>query len=138
MSHVDFLISSSVVFMTSTVPLFSGATRNSYFMTLLGLKVEMSISLKMFRTSSESMQRQQKLKISFTPSGQFPNFPNVTLLSILTLSYRFCFTPDSSRPLLELEQRFFNEKRAGNGFLLFFSVLLSILTFLSSSHCNLH
>src|SRR6266568_7308807 len=101
MSHVDFLISSSVVFMTSTVPSFSGATRNSYFMTLLGSKVEMSISLKMFRTSLESMQRQQKLKISFTPSGQFPN---VTLFPFLTLSYRFCFTPDSSRPLLELEQ----------------------------------
>ncbi|KAF8812110.1 hypothetical protein BYT27DRAFT_7207952 [Phlegmacium glaucopus] len=26
----------------------------------------------------------------------------------------FCFKPDKSRPLLELEQRFFNEQRAGN------------------------
>ncbi|KAF8812106.1 hypothetical protein BYT27DRAFT_7088037 [Phlegmacium glaucopus] len=29
----------------------------------------------------------------------------------------FCFKPDKSRPLLELEQRFFNEQRAGNGLL---------------------
>jgi len=44
-------------------------------------------------------------------------------LPFLTLSYRFCFTPDFARPLLGLEQRFFNEKRAGNGFLLFFCCL---------------
>ena len=29
--------------------------------------------------------------------------------------FRFCFAPDVSRPLLELEQRFFNEQRGGNG-----------------------
>jgi hypothetical protein len=30
-------------------------------------------------------------------------------------AFRFCFAPDVSRPLLELEQKFFNEKRGGNG-----------------------
>ncbi|KAF8325361.1 hypothetical protein F5887DRAFT_1202439, partial [Amanita rubescens] len=29
--------------------------------------------------------------------------------------FRFCFAPDVSRPLLELEQRFFNEQYCGNG-----------------------
>jgi hypothetical protein len=29
--------------------------------------------------------------------------------------FRFCFAPDVSRPLLELEQRFFNEHHGGNG-----------------------
>ena len=29
--------------------------------------------------------------------------------------FRFCFAPDVSRPLLELEQRFFNEQHGGNG-----------------------
>jgi len=29
--------------------------------------------------------------------------------------FRFCFAPDVARPLLGLEQRFFNEQRAGNG-----------------------
>jgi hypothetical protein len=29
--------------------------------------------------------------------------------------FRFCFAPHVSRPLLELEQRFFNERRGGNG-----------------------
>jgi len=29
--------------------------------------------------------------------------------------FRFCFAPDISRPLLELEQTFFNEQRGGNG-----------------------
>ena len=28
--------------------------------------------------------------------------------------FRFCFTPDVSRPLLGLEQRFFNEQLGGN------------------------
>ena len=28
---------------------------------------------------------------------------------------RFCFVLNASRPLLELEQKFFNEQRAGNG-----------------------
>jgi len=30
-------------------------------------------------------------------------------------AFRFCFAPNVSRPLLELEQRFFNEQCAGNG-----------------------
>jgi hypothetical protein len=30
-------------------------------------------------------------------------------------AFRFCFAPDVSRPLLELEQRFFNEQHGGNG-----------------------
>jgi len=30
-------------------------------------------------------------------------------------AFRFCFAPDVSRPLLELEQRFFNEQLGGNG-----------------------
>jgi hypothetical protein len=29
--------------------------------------------------------------------------------------FRFCFEPDVSRPLLELEKRFFEDKLAGNG-----------------------
>jgi hypothetical protein len=29
--------------------------------------------------------------------------------------FRLCFAPDVSRPLLELEQRFFNEQHGGNG-----------------------
>ena len=29
--------------------------------------------------------------------------------------FRFCFAPDVSRPLLELEQMFFNEQHARNG-----------------------
>jgi len=29
--------------------------------------------------------------------------------------FRFCFAPDISRPLLKLEQTFFNEQRGGNG-----------------------
>jgi len=29
--------------------------------------------------------------------------------------FRFCFAPDVSRPLLKLEQMFFNEQRGGNG-----------------------
>jgi DNA helicase HerA-like ATPase len=34
----------------------------------------------------------------------------------------FCFEPNMSRPLLDLEERFFNEQRAGNGTLnLFFA-----------------
>ncbi|KAF8804128.1 hypothetical protein BYT27DRAFT_7194861, partial [Phlegmacium glaucopus] len=37
----------------------------------------------------------------------------------------FCFKPDKSRPLLELEQRFFNEPRAGNGVL---SPVIAIFT----------
>jgi hypothetical protein len=28
--------------------------------------------------------------------------------------FRFCFAPDVSRPLLELERMFFNEQRGGN------------------------
>jgi len=35
---------------------------------------------------------------------------------------RFCFAPNLSRPLLELEERFFNEQRAGNGVLKLFIV----------------
>jgi len=72
-SNLDFLVSSSVVFMTSTVRSPSGATQNSYFMTLLGSKVETSVSLRMFKTSLQSMQKQQILRISFTLSGQFSN-----------------------------------------------------------------
>jgi hypothetical protein len=30
-------------------------------------------------------------------------------------AFRFCFAPDVSRPLLGLEQRFFNEQLGGNG-----------------------
>ena len=30
-------------------------------------------------------------------------------------AFRFCFEPDVSRPLLELESTFFNNQRAGNG-----------------------
>ena len=68
-----FLTLSSVVFMTSIILLPSKATRNSCFMILLGLKVEMSGSFRMFWTSLQSMQRQQKSRISFMLSGQFLN-----------------------------------------------------------------
>jgi hypothetical protein len=30
-------------------------------------------------------------------------------------AFRFCFAPDVSRPLLELEQKFFNEQRDVHG-----------------------
>ena len=43
--------------------------------------------------------------------------PSFTLHGTLATdnALRFCFAPDISRPLLELEQRFFNKQHGGNG-----------------------
>ena len=52
---------------------------------------------------------------------------------------RFCFAPDVSRPLLELEQRFFNEQRGGNGKMALESPNPSLWLNRYSSDCgNLH
>ena len=44
------------------------------------------------------------------------------VVRVLIYYYRFCFEPNVARPLLDLEKRFFNEKRAGNGTLNLFFV----------------
>ena len=41
--------------------------------------------------------------------------PSLMQLKWQCNAFRFCFEPDVSRPLLELEEKFFNEQRAGNG-----------------------
>jgi len=39
----------------------------------------------------------------------------LSLAGVTDNAFRFCFTPDESRPLLGLEQMFFNEQRGWNG-----------------------
>jgi len=127
----------SVVFITSIVLSPSRATRNSCFMILLGLKVEISVSLRMFRTSLQSMQRQQKLRISFMLSGQF--------LNTTCWQLPFWLYPIGSVSHLILQDLFLDWRRGssmrnGQGMVSYCSsaVFLAILTFLSSSDCHLH
>jgi hypothetical protein len=56
----------------------------------------------------------------------FGDFRRLALLLSLMARNRFCFIPNKARFLLDLEKRFFNEPRAGNGLLPFFLSFLSI------------
>jgi len=96
------------------------ATPSLSFTILPDSRQEMKAS---WRKSSRFLRNghvQLKSWSSFMPFGRIykPRF----LLPVLIRYYRFCFEPNMSRPFLDLEERFFNEQRAGNGTLnLFFA-----------------
>ena len=114
------------------------ATRSLSSMTLQRLRLEMRFSWGKYRLSLKHMPRPPNQMINFMPFGQL-----YSLLCFYALIswYRFCFEPNLSRPLLNLEERFFNEKQTGNGVFKLFIIAKSAtnnITLCSSSDRNLH
>jgi hypothetical protein len=102
----------------SMISFHSRATHSSSSMILLVLRQEGSRNFMMYCLLYTKWQKQIKYR---TKSMQYGVFYHslYTACQCTTLAtnnvFRFCFAPDISRPLLELEQMFFNEQHCGNG-----------------------
>jgi len=91
----------------------SRATHSSSSMMLLVLRQEASRNFMKYSLSYRRRRKQLKYRTKFTQYGA--SLHNTMCHLATDNAFRFCFAPDISRPLLELEKQFFNEQYSGKG-----------------------